>query len=169
MLDWNKLFTDISILTAAFVLIVLYLARFKPRLFLNNEDVPADILAAVPPKTAAEKREAIFYSIPLFVILIGGTLYSTYTFQQQSGAGFFPVFLHAVIIILTISTFDLIFIDWLLLNTWTPKWVMFPGTEGFAGYKDYGFHGRAHLRVLPAQIIGAALCGGIVMLLAALL
>jgi hypothetical protein len=168
MLDWNKLLTDLSILTVAFVLIVLYMAKFKPRLFLNKEDVPADILAAVPPKTAAEKRESIFYAIPLFVILIGGTLYSTYTFQQQSGAGFFPVFLHAAIIILTISTFDLVFIDWLLLNTWTPKWVMFPGTEGFAGYKDYGFHGRAHLRVLPAQIIGAAVCAGIVMLLAAI-
>ena len=50
MLDWNKLFTDISILTVSFVLIVLYLARFKPRLFLNKEDVPADILAAVHPR-----------------------------------------------------------------------------------------------------------------------
>jgi hypothetical protein len=60
MLDWNKLLTDLSILTVAFVLIVLYMAKFKPRLFLNKDDVPADILAAVPPKTAAEKRESIF-------------------------------------------------------------------------------------------------------------
>lgn len=166
MLDLNKLLTDVSILTVAFVLIVVYIARFKPRLFLNKNDVPADILAAVPPKTAVEKRAAIWYAIPLFVILIGGTFYSTYTFQVASGAGFMPVFLHAAIIILTISTFDLVFIDWLLLNTLTPKWVVFPGTEGFAGYKDYAFHGRAHLKALPAQIIGAAICAGLVLLIA---
>jgi hypothetical protein len=57
-----------------------------------------------------------------------------------------------------------VLVDWLLLNTITPKWVVFPGTEGFAGYKDYGFHGRAHLRVLPAQVIGAAVTAGLVLL-----
>jgi hypothetical protein len=57
-----------------------------------------------------------------------------------------------------------VLVDWLLLNTITPKWVVFPGTEGFAGYKDYGFHLRAHLRALPAQVLGAAVTAGLVLL-----
>lgn len=164
MLDLQKLLIDCTIMIIGFTSIVLYIGMYKPRLFLKKDDVPPDILAVVPPRTEAEKRQAVWLSIPLFVIMIGGMLYSTYTFGLQSGAGFLPLFLHALVVILVISTFDLVFIDWLVLNTFTPKWAVYPGTEGFAGYKDYGFHGRAHLRVLPAQIFGAAITAGLVLL-----
>lgn len=167
MLDINKLLLDCSILIAAFTAIVLLVGTRKPRWFLDESNVPADILAAVPPQTEEEKRQARVAMLPLFVILIGGMFYSAYTFGQQSGAGFLPLFLHALIVVLAISTFDLVIIDWLVLNTITPKWAVYPGTEGLAGYKDYGFHGRAHLKVLPAQILGAAIVAGIVLLLRA--
>ena len=165
MLDFNKLLIDCSILTAAFTPIVLLVGMKKPRLLLNKKDVPPDILAAVPPKTEEEKRQGVWLALPLLVIMIGGMLYSTYTFGQQSGAGFLTLFLHALIVTLAISVFDLVVIDWLVLNTITPKWAVFPGTEGFAGYKDYGFHGRAHLKALPALVAGAAVAAGIVTLL----
>lgn len=164
MLDLNKLLFDGGILTAAFLVLIAVVAYFKPRLFANKEDLPGDILAAIPPKTAAEKWQASLLGIPIFTILIGGMLVSTYTFYLQSEAGFIPLFLHALIIILMISVSDLVRMDWLVLNTITPKWAVFPGTEGFAGYKDYGFHGRAHLRVLPAQVLGAAVTAGLVLL-----
>jgi hypothetical protein len=165
MLDLNKILIDGAILTAAFTALVLYIVIFKPRLFLNKGDLPADIMAAVPPKTAVERRQALLMGVPLFAILIGGTLYSTYTFALQGGAGFLPLYLHALAIILMINVFDLVVIDWLVLNTITPRWAVFPGTEGFAGYKDYGFHGRAHLKALPMQLLGAALAAGIVLLI----
>jgi hypothetical protein len=165
MLDFNKILIDGGIMTAAFLATALMIAYFRPRLFLNKEDIPADILAAVPPKTEDEKRLAVWTSIPLFVILIGGTLYSTFTFYQQSGAGFVALYLHALIILVMISVSDLVLLDWLLLNTWTPKWVIFPGTEGFAGYKDKGFHGRAHLKALPLLLFGAAISAGLTLLI----
>jgi hypothetical protein len=165
MLDFNKILIDGGILTAAFTALVLFAGITMPRSFLNKEDVPADILAAVPPKTEAEKRKSLFVIIPLFIILIGGSLYSTYTFGRANGAGFLPLYLHALSIILMINIFDLVVIDWLILNTITPKWAVYPGTEGFAGYKNYGFHGRAHLKALPSQLIGSAVCAGIVLLL----
>lgn len=164
MLDVNKLLSDGAILIAAFTAIVFYVGMYKPRLFADETNLPGDILAAIPPQTEAEKREAKVMMLPLFVILIGGMLYSTFTFGQQSGAGFWALFLHAFLIVFSISTFDLIVIDWLVLNTITPKWAVFPGTEGLAGYKNYGFHGRAHLKVLPAQILGAAVTAGLVLL-----
>jgi hypothetical protein len=168
MIDVQKVITDGGILTAAFMVFVFLIAYFKPRAFLSKNDVPADILAAVPPKTEAEKRQGYWLMVPLFFILIGGMLYSTYTFYLQSGAGFFPLFLHALIIILMITIGDLVIVDWLVLNTITPKWVVFPGTEGFAGYKDYGFHLRAHLKALPSQVIGAAITAGLVLLAGAI-
>ena len=57
MLDFNKILIDGGVLTAAFLIIVYVIGRTKPRLFLNKEDIPADILAALPPKTEAEKSK----------------------------------------------------------------------------------------------------------------
>lgn len=161
MLDVQKLLIDGSILIAAFTALVFYVGLYKPRLFLTKQDTPADILAAVPPQTEAEKREAKLLAIPLLLIMVGGVFYSTYTFALQSGASFGTLFLHAAILVLAISLFDLVVIDWLVLNTITPQWTVFPGTEGFAGYKDYGFHGRAHLKALPGLAIAAALLAGL--------
>src|SRR3990172_5361250 len=132
MLNITKILIDGGILSAAFLVIVSIIGLAKPRLFLNKEDVPADILAAVPPKTEAEKKQAILAVIPLMLILTAGTLYSTYTFYLQSQAGFLTLFLHAFIILVIISASDLVIMDWLSLNTWTPKILIFPGTEGFA-------------------------------------
>lgn len=164
MLDIAKILIDGGILSFAFLVIVAILGITKPRIFLNKEDVPADILAAVPPKTETEKKQAILAVIPLMLILTAGTLYSTYTFYLQSQAGFLTLFLHALIILVMISGSDLVIMDWLILNTWTPKILVFPGTEGFAGYKDYGFHGRAHLRAAPLLLLGAAISAGLTVL-----
>lgn len=166
MLDFNKVLIDGGILSIAFLVIVAIIGRTKPRLFLNKEDIPADILAVVPPKTEEEKRQAVLAVIPLMIILTAGTLYSTYTFYLQSGASFLILFVHALIILVMISGSDLVIMDWLILNTWTPKWAYFPGTEGFAGYKDYGFHGRAHLKALPLLLLGAGISAGLTLLIA---
>lgn len=145
--------------------IILTVGVKRPRWFLEKKNVPPDILAAVPPRTEAERRQSLWAAIPLALGLLGLAFYSTYVFGQASGADFGLLFLHALILILLVSTFDLVVIDWLLLNTITPRQFVYPGTEGFAGYKDYGFHGRAHLRALPGQIIFAALTAGVVTLL----
>jgi hypothetical protein len=169
MLDFSKILFDGGILSALFLVLVAIIGLTKPRLFLNKEDVPADILAAVPPKTDVEKKQAVLAVIPLMLILTAGTLYSTYTFYLTSGANFMSLFAHALIILVMISASDLVIMDWLILNTWTPKRLTFPGTKGFAGYKDYGFHGRAHLKALPLLLFGAGISAGLTLLISAVL
>ena len=169
MLDFTKILIDGGILSIAFLILAAIIGFSKPRLFLNKEDIPADILAAVPPKTEDEKSQAIFAVIPLMLLLTAGTLYSTYTFYEQSNANFVILFVHALIILVVISGSDLVIMDWLILNTWTPKWVIFPGTEGFAGYKDYGFHGRAHLKAIPLLLLGAGISAGLTLFLGLIL
>lgn len=169
MLDFQKILFDGGLLTFAFLSLVLIIGVSRPRLFLSKDDVPADILAAVPPRTKEEERLGKWIMLPLFIILTGGMLYSTFTFQAQSGAGFLPTFLHALAIILMFSIGDLVLMDWLILNTITPRWAVYPGTEGFAGYKDYGFHLRAHVKALPSLVIGAAVIAALVLFLAQVL
>ena len=166
MVDISKTLVDGGILTGFFLALILGLAIYNPRLFLNKSDVPADIFAAVPPKTEKEKRQSKWLGIPLFLLLIGGPLYSTYTLSLQNpGLSFFPLFWHAFLVLLMPTLGDLFLVDWLLLNTLTPRFFVYPGTEGFAGYKDYGFHLKAHLRFFPMLPIGAAIIAVIVQLI----
>ena len=37
---------------------------------------------------------------------------------------------------------DLVLLDWFLLMTLKPKFMILPGTEGIVGYSDYRFHFR---------------------------
>ncbi|UYN90236.1 MAG: hypothetical protein KIT08_03120 [Anaerolineales bacterium] len=165
MLDLKLLLIHSLVGIVAISGIILTVGVKRPRWFLVKKNVPPDILAAVPPRTEAERRQSLWAGIPLALGLLSLVLYSTFVFGRESGAGFGLLFLHALILILAVSTFDLVVIDWLLLNTITPKQFVYPGTEGFAGYKAYGFHGRAHLRALPGQAVFAAMAAGIVMLL----
>lgn len=165
MLNLSLLLTHSLVGIIAISGIILTVGLKRPRWFLEKKNVPPDILAAVPPRTAAERRQSLWAAIPLAFGLLGLVFYSTYVFGQVSGAGFGLLFLHALILILVVSTFDLVVIDWLLLNTITPRQFVYPGTEGFAGYKDYSFHGRAHLRALPGQAIFALIAAGVITLL----
>jgi hypothetical protein len=169
MFNLNKVLIDGGSLTALFLAIVYVIGRTKPRMFLTPSDIPADILAAVAPQTESEKQLGRLAAIPLMLILTAGTFYSAYTYFLQSHAGFALLFLHSLAILVMISLGDLILMDWLILNTITPKWAIFPGTEGFAGYKDYGFHGRAHLKAAPLLLFGAAISAGLVVLASLLL
>jgi hypothetical protein len=38
------------------------------------------------------------------------------------------------------ALWDLFILDWLIFVTILPVFVVIPGTEGLAGYKDYWFH-----------------------------
>jgi hypothetical protein len=117
----------------------------------------------VPPRTAEEARQGKLLAAPLFVLMLAIPAWSAVTFARQAGAGYWPLFAHTYLVLLVPFLADLLVIDWLILNTITPKFFVYPGTEGFAGYKDYGFHLRAHLRglvllvALAAPVAGAAL------------
>lgn len=58
-------------------------------------------------------------------------------------------------------------VDWLMICTWRPRRLVYPGTEDCAGWGDYGFHLREQLRPRAvAVLVGAsAIIGLIVRLL----
>ncbi|UYN91948.1 MAG: hypothetical protein KIT70_00280 [Anaerolineales bacterium] len=116
MLNLSLLLTHSLVGILAISGIILTVGLKRPRWFLEKKNVPPDILAAVPPRTAAERRQSLWAAIPLAFGLLGLVFYSTYVFGSASGAGFGLLFLHALILILTVSTFDLVVIDWLLLK-----------------------------------------------------
>ena len=130
--------------------------KINPAIWAN--DYPPDIkekFGAVDTKT---KRQSIIVAIPFFLLTGGGLIWSNIKLKRhnQGRLSFQAAFLNAYALILSGWFFDLTILDWFMFVRHTPDFVVLPGTEGMAGYDDYGFHLREHLRALP-MLAGFAL------------
>ncbi len=163
MLDVGRILLDGGALAVVTMVFLVGVLRYNPRLFLNKGDVPADILEAVPPKTPKEKRLAALLGVPFILLAFVLPLLSTIAFDARSGseASFGVLFAHALGVLSVPFFADLFILDWLLFCTITPSWAVIEGTEGFAGYKDYGFHLRAHTRGAVWMFVFALLIAGL--------
>ena len=163
MLDWNNILVDGLVFSAVGSVYLILLLVYNPRLLMSKGDYPDDVLAAVPPRTRQETRLAAILSTPWFLWSVGFPLYSTVVYLKQAGAGvnFGFAFGHAFLILFAFWLVDLIVLDWLMFCTITPKFVVIPGTEGFAGYKDFGMHLRAHFGkgLVILAVSGLAIAG----------
>lgn len=56
-------------------------------------------------------------------------------------------------------------LDWLIFCTWTPRFLVIPGTEGAAAYRDYAYHTRGFLVGSGFTLAAALVVAGIVTLL----
>ena len=161
----NLLTMTIALGLAACVLLVVWLVllgRTNPRIML--QDYPRDVQAAVPPKTAQERRQTIYWAIPLFLLFLGFPLAAALT-AEAAGGNVLTIALCAFGVGVVINLFDLLILDWLLFCTWTPSFVVLPGTRGLAGYKDYGLHFRGFLTGIVISAALSALIAGIVVVI----
>lgn len=141
----KRIIIDGGILTLIFSVIAVGILYFKPRLTLS--DYPDDVKAALPPRTKKEFQQGALLSIPVLLATIAIPLYSVWMVKTKCqceltfGIAFLTIFGEMILV----SLFDLIVLDWLMFYTWTPKFLVLPGTEGFPGYKDFRPHLKAQL------------------------
>lgn len=141
---WSKVLVDGLLMSIAATTLIFASLRANPRIWLN--DFPPDLRRAVPPKSEAEKRQSLRWGLPFLAILLGGPMLSTLGLERAVGeATFLQLFAHAFAVAFSFNLVDLLLIDWLVLCTFTPRAFVIPGTEGMAGYKDYGHHFRGFL------------------------
>jgi hypothetical protein len=75
------------------------------------------------------------------------------------------IFLSAAGVIFLFNLVDWLILDWLIVCTITPKFMVLPGTEGMAGYKNYGIHFRGFLiGTILACVIGLLITVALVFL-----
>ncbi len=153
----------LSLLASLYVMAVLW---FNPRLFL--QDYPAPIQAAVPPKTEREKRLSLILGLPFLVLLLVAVLFSTLAFVRGSEGGvpFWAAFLHAFGVVFAFNVVDWLVLDWVVFCTLTPQFLVIPGSEGMAAYKDYLYHFRAFLVGTVLSLGGGLLVAAVVWWLA---
>jgi len=161
VLDIVRIARDGGILAFISCIYFPLLLRYNPR--FARADLPMDIQEAVPPLTKKEKTEAALFWMPILILFLVIPYVSTLRLSLQNPENLsFPfLFLNAYGILLIANLAELIVVDLLLLCTITPKWIVIPGTEGMAGYKDYAHQIKAHLR-------GAALMAAIALTVAAI-
>lgn len=75
---------------------------------------------------------------------------------------FTNAFKYTYLLFMSFWTFDLVILDWLLLTTIQPKFVILPGTEGKAGYRDYRFHLRVSWPAVPVLVVPSAIIAWLV-------
>jgi hypothetical protein len=66
---------------------------------------------------------------------------------RANGGGtisFLTAFVHLFVMFSVFNVVDLLLLDWPLVAI-SPRFIVLPGTEGSAGYKDYWFHFRGFL------------------------
>ncbi len=125
-------------------------------------EYPEDIkkAATLEEPTNEQKRKARLYggiaSIALFIIL---ALFPILYFKNTP-VTFLKIFFYTWIIAFTWNVIDLLVMDWLMVCTITPNWLVLPGTKGCKGYKDYKFHLVGFIQGCVYTTIAALLMAG---------
>ena len=116
-------------------------------------DYPKEITDHVPPQTDRERRLGVYGAIPFFVFGIGFPLFSTLNLEIIYG-GSLPL-LDAFLNFFGVWMFgfmaDFVILDYLIVGTITPDWVIIPGTEHMRDkeYKDFrAYHAKGHAKGL---------------------
>ena len=141
-----------AIFGVVFSIAMLIIGRVNAEMILN--DYPPDIRAKFGPMSEKTRKQASLASFPLLVTL--GLIVVLGLGQLRNITGeltFLDTFIVSVVIFQLWNLIDLVFLDWFLLMTLKPRFMILPGTEGMAGYSDYGFHFRKFLNGIMLTLI----------------
>ena len=165
MLDISRTVTHGAMLSLVAMTWMAFILRLNPRIWL--QDYPQDIQDRVPPKDATEKKMSLIFGIPFLILLFAVPFISTLTLKHQTAgaASFLQLLANAFGVLFIFNLVDWLLVDWLVLCTITPQFVVIPGTEGAAGYKDYAFHFRGFLTGTAFSAMVGLVITGIVLLL----
>ena len=143
------------------VIMTLYLLAvmrgLSPRIW-GFSDYPKTITDHVPQQTDRERRIGAYLAVPFFILIFGFPIVSTMMLEGIYGGSlpFLDAFLNIFGLVMFGTFADLVILDWLIVGTITPDWVIIPGTEHMRDkeYKEFrGYHARGHARALPVLII----------------
>lgn len=168
MLDWTLIGWHALVFSVVALTIVISIMRIDNRIFVPTASLPEEVRARIVPFTQSEIRRNKMLNLIWRLWALGFPLFATFRFEavSQPRPGFLPLFFHAFLVFISFWLVDLILIDGIILCWITPDWVVVPGTEGYSGYKDYGYHLRGHLRIgLLVVTLAGLLTAGMVWIL----
>lgn len=150
------------VLSAVLFALMLVVGRINPEIMLK--DYPPDIQAKYGPMSDRSKRQRLPVGIVFIAIILGVVIWS---FQgvgthPDGDIPFVTAFIHLFVVFSVFNVLDWLVLDWLIVVTIRPSFVILPGTEGLAGYDDYAFHFRGFLIGVVISLLVSVLVGGVV-------
>ncbi len=143
-------------------IVILAILWYNPRLLL--QEYPKDVQQQVPPKTSAEKRVCAYWATAIFLLLLAFPLAAAFS-SKAAHQNFLGVFFSAFGVLFLFNLVDLLIIDWLIVCTITPNFLVIPGTEGMASYKNYAMHFKGFLIGAGVSVVLSLLLTMLVMYL----
>jgi len=134
-----------TVLGLVFSVAVLGMGKIDVRMLLR--EYPPDVQAKFGPMPEASRKRAQRWQIPLLLTL--GLVVACGLGQLRSASGLFrfgETLLVSTVIFQIWNLLDLLWLDWFLLLTLQPKFMILPGTEGMAGYRDYKYHAQKFIK-----------------------
>ncbi len=138
------------------------IGRINPEMWLD--DYPPDIKQKFGPMSPKTNRLRLILGIPTLLFLLGFPFFVVFQYAQEATLTFWQVFGSLLMLYTFFNLFDLLILDWLIFNTIQPRFIILPGTEGMAGYKDYGFHFRGSLKGQVGLTLFSLIGAGVMML-----
>jgi len=148
------------ILSAVLFTLTLGVTRINPEIMLN--DYPPDIKAKYGPMSERSKRQRLPVALVLIVVLVGIVVWSFQGLSPAGELGFVTAFIHLFVMFFVFNLLDWLVLDWLIVVAIRPSFIILPGTEGLAGYADYGFHFRGFLIGMVIIFLTSLIVAGIV-------
>jgi hypothetical protein len=150
------------ILSGVLFTLILGLVRINPEIMLK--DYPPDIQAKYGSMSERSKRQRIPVAILVLVVMIGIVTLSFNGLgtNAHGDLSFFTAFIHLFVMFSVFNLLDWLILDWLIVVTIRPSFIILPGTEGLAGYEDYGFHFRGFLIGTVITLVASLLVAAIV-------
>ena len=150
------------ILSAVLFPLTMGLVWINPEIMLK--DYPPDIQAKYGPMSDRSKRQRIPVAI-FFVAVLFGIITQSFTGVRTNTGDdipFLAAFVHLFVMFSIFNLLDWLVLDWLIVVTIRPRFMILPGTEGLAGYADYGFHFRGFVIVSVITFFTSLLVAGVV-------
>ena len=133
-----------TVFGVVFSVAMLIIGRINAEMILN--DYPPDIRAKYGAMSEATRKQANLMTLPLLATLGLVVALGLGQLREISGAlTFIETLIVSTVIFQMWNLLDLVLLDWFLLMTLKPKFMILSGTEGMAGYRDYGFHFKKFL------------------------
>ncbi len=153
-----------GVLSAVLFVLLLGLLWTNPEILLN--DYPPDIQKKHGPMSERSKRQRVPIAMLIGAVALG-VVAASFSAVRANGAGkipFLTAFVHLFVMFSIFNVVDLLLLDWPLVAV-APRFMVLPGTEGSAGYKDYGFHFRGFVigavLTLVASVVMAAVVAAV--------
>lgn len=133
-------------------IVLIVVIAVSPETF--RTDWPVDIQRHMAQPTSVERRNAVVAGLVFLIALLSALLLSALLFALKVDSSFWLVLLSTITASLTFLILDLVVVDWLVICWWQPTWIVIPGTEHCAGWKDYRFHAQV---LAQPKVIGVNL------------